>query len=190
LARSSATGSAASRRRTPEEIRAALTPLAPGERPPALIVAILLAGALGLAVAIGTATIHELHRYGGSLPGGIFLSAFLLGVAFGMARRRYWAVVTFEALLVFQMLVATISLVLSNTLPAAAFSLLALALGGVLFWKLIRVMARLQVATVIERKRQEPKAGPRGASPPLPPGAQSSAREAAIGYGLHERAEL
>lgn len=142
-------------RRSQDEIRAALTPLAPGERPPALLVATLVAGALGVAVALGTATIHELHRYGGSLAGGTFLAAFLLAVAAGMALRRYWAVVAFEALLVFQMLVATISLVLSNTLAAAAFSLLALLLGGVLFWKLVRVMARLQAAQVMDATREE-----------------------------------
>jgi len=150
LERASVPPRAASRRRSAEEIRAQLTPLGAGERPLALTLATVLAGALGVAVAVGTATIHGLHRYGGSLPGGIFLAAFLLAIAGGMAARRYWAVVAFEALLVFQLLVATISLVLSNTLAAAAYSTLAMIVGGTLFWKLVRVMARLQAPAMID----------------------------------------
>lgn len=130
------------------ELRAALVPLADGERPPALIAAIALATAVAVAVAIGTATIHDLSRHGGSIPGGVFLSCVLLALAFGMFRRRYWAVVSFEALLVFQMVVACLALVLASTIYAALASVAALALGGWLFWKLIRVMGRIQAGQI------------------------------------------
>jgi hypothetical protein len=130
-----------------------LVPLAPGERPPALIVAIVVAAGLAVAVAVGTATIHDLSRHGGSIPGGVFLSCALLVLAIGMFRGRYWAVVSFEALLVFQMVVSCLALVLATTIYAALASVAALALGGWLFWKLIRVMGRIQAGQITPEAR-------------------------------------
>jgi hypothetical protein len=146
-------GERSAREQRDAELRAALVPLADGERPPALIAAIVVATALALAVAVGTATIHDLSRHGGSVPGGVFLSGVLLALAVGMFRRRYWAVVSFEALLVFQMLVSCFSLVLAASIYAALASVVALALGGWLFWKLIRVMGRIQAAQIEPARR-------------------------------------
>jgi hypothetical protein len=125
-----------------------MLPLAEGERPPALIAAVVVAVLLAVAIALGTATIHDLSRHGGSVPGGLFLSCVLLVLAVGMFRQRYWAVVGFEALLVFQMLVCTLALVLASTVYAALACAAALGLGGWLFWKLIRVMGRIQAAQI------------------------------------------
>jgi hypothetical protein len=125
-----------------------LTPLAPGERPPALIAAVAVALVVAVAIATGTATIHDLSRHGGSIPGGVFLSAVLLVLAAGMYRRRYWAVVGFEALLVFQLVLTALALVLASTIYAALGCAIGLALGGWLFWKLIRVMGRLQAGEI------------------------------------------
>ena len=61
-----------------------------------------------------------------------------------MYRRRYWAVLAFEALLAFQILVTSLALVVASTIPAAGACLLSVGLGGWLFWKLVRVMGRLQ----------------------------------------------
>ena len=136
------------RERRDAQLRESLVPLAPGERPPALIAAIMVAVAVAVAVAIGTATIRDLSRHGGSIPGGIFLSCVLLALAAGMFRQRYWAVVGFEALLVFQMLVSTLTLVLASSVYTALASVATLALGGWLFWKLIRVMGRIQAGQI------------------------------------------
>jgi hypothetical protein len=127
-----------------EQARAELTPLAEGEWPPALTIAIVVCVLLALAVAVGTLTVHDLRRHGGSAAGGAFLALVLLALAAGMYRRRYWAVLAFEALLAFQVIVTSLALVVASTLPAAAACLLAIALGGWLFWKLVRVMGRLQ----------------------------------------------
>jgi hypothetical protein len=61
-----------------------------------------------------------------------------------MYRRRYWALLCFQALLVFQILVASLALVVAATLTAAGVCLLSIALGAWLFYKLVRVMARIQ----------------------------------------------
>ncbi len=123
---------------------APLEPLGEDERPPALRVAIAVAAALALGVIVGALTVHGLNRHGGSLPGGVFLGCVLALVAQGMYRRRYWAVLGFEALLAFQIIVTSLALVVASTLPAAGLCLLSILLGGWLFWKLVRVMGRIQ----------------------------------------------
>jgi hypothetical protein len=125
-------------------LRASLQPLREDERPPALLVAIAVCALLALAVIVGAMTVQHLSRHGGSLPGGVFLAGVLLLLAQGMYRRRYWAVLGFEALLAFQVIVTSLALVVASTILAAAVCLLSVGLGGWLFWKLIRVMGRMQ----------------------------------------------
>ncbi|HEY2180719.1 MAG TPA: hypothetical protein VGH09_03505 [Solirubrobacteraceae bacterium] len=124
--------------------RDALRPLGPGERPPALRVAIAVCVALAIAVVVGAATVHDLSRHGGSLPGAALLALVLVALAQGMYRQRYWAVLSFEALLAFQIIVTSLALVVASTLLAAAVCLVSVGLGGWLFWKLVRVMGRIQ----------------------------------------------
>ncbi len=127
-----------------EEVRAALTPLGQDERPPALLVAIAVCVVLALAVVAGAATVHDLARHGGSLPGAAFLALVLGLLAQGMYRQRYWAVLGFEGLLAFQILVTSLALVVASTIAAAAVCVLGIGLAGWLFWKLVRVMGRIQ----------------------------------------------
>jgi hypothetical protein len=135
-----------------ELARAALVPLADGERPPALLVAIAVCVVLAVAVLIGGLTIRNLSSHGGSLPGAIFLTAILSALALGMYRRRYFAVLGFEALLAFQIIVTSLALVVAETLVAAGACLLAICLGGWLFWKLVRVMGRIQAGEHQDRR--------------------------------------
>jgi hypothetical protein len=121
-----------------EPIRPPLEPLAAGERPPALLIAVAVCALLAVGVLIGGLTIHDLARRGGSLPGAIFLALVLGGLALGMYRRRYMAVLGFEALLTFQILVSSLALV-----------------AGWLFWKLIRVMGRIQAGEHRDRTSAE-----------------------------------
>jgi hypothetical protein len=127
-------------------LRATLEPLREDERPPALLVAIAVCVLLALAVIIGAATVQHLSRHGGSLPGGAFLAIVLLLLAQGMYKRRYWSVLGFEALLAFQIIVTSLALVVASTIAAAAICVLSVGLGGWLFWKLIRVMGRIQAS--------------------------------------------
>jgi hypothetical protein len=121
-----------------------LEPLGEGERPPALLIAVGVCVLLALGVVAGAATIHDLSRHGGSVPGAVLLAGVLGLLAQGMYRRRYWAVLGFEALLAFQILVTSLALVVASTIAAAGLCLLGIVLGGLLFWKLVRVMGRIQ----------------------------------------------
>jgi hypothetical protein len=119
-------------------------PLAEDERPTPLLVAVAVCALLAAGVIVGALTVRDLSRHGGSLPGAIFLAGLLGSLALGMYRRRYWAVLGFEALLAFQILVTSLALVVASTLLAAAACLLSIGLAGWLFWKLVRVMGRIQ----------------------------------------------
>jgi hypothetical protein len=126
------------------EARAALEPFGEHERPRPLLVAVAVCLLLAVGVLIGALTDNHLSSKGGSLPGAIFLAAIFLALAQGMYRRRYFAVLAFEALLAFQVLVTSLALVVASTILAAAVCLLSVGLGGWLFWKLVRVMGRIQ----------------------------------------------
>jgi hypothetical protein len=124
--------------------RAELEPLGEDERPRALLAAVAVSALLAVAVLVGGLTVHNLSSHGGSLPGALFLSAVFALLAVGMYRRRYLAVLGFEALLAFQVIVTSLALVVAATIKAAVFCVLAIGLGGWLFWKLVRVMGRIQ----------------------------------------------
>jgi hypothetical protein len=126
------------------QARASLQPLAAGERPPALLIAVGVSALLAAGVLVGGLTVRDLASHGGSLAGAIFLATILMLLAIGMYGRRYLAVLAFEALLAFQLTVASLALVVASTLAAAGGCVLAVGLGGWLFWKLVRVMGRIQ----------------------------------------------
>ena len=143
-ARAPASGSGELGGRRERPAPAPLEPLDEGERPAALFVAIGVSVVLAIAVLVGGLTVHDLSRHGGSLPGAIFIAAILVLLALGMYRRRYMAVLGFEALLTFQIIATSLALLLASSIVTAAISLLAILLGGWLFWKLIRIMGRIQ----------------------------------------------
>ena len=134
-----------------ELARAALSPLAEGEWPTALVIAVAVAVLLAVGVIAGALSVHELRRHGGSVPGALLLAGVLGMLAGGMYRRRYWAVLGFEALLAFQIVVTSLALVVASTWLAAGLCVLSILLGGWLFWKLVRVMGRIQAGEAQER---------------------------------------
>ncbi len=137
-----------------EQLRAELEPLAPGERPQTLIVASVVSAVVAVAVLVGATTTHDLSSHGGSLYGGLFLAGVLALLAGGMYNLRYWAVLGFEGLLAFQIIVSCLALTVVSSLVVAIVLLVVVVLAGWLFWKLVRVMGRLQVTEM--RRRSAP----------------------------------
>ena len=127
------------------EIRAALAPLAPGERPTPITIAALVATALALANLIAMAAGATVHGHRASVPATVVFCAVLLTLAVGLWRVRYWAIVVFEALLAFAIIVFSLFLLLAGNLLAAAICVAVIGFGGWLFWALIRPMARVQL---------------------------------------------
>jgi len=128
-----------------EAVRAELEPLKPGERPPALIAAVIVAAALGIAnVALYAAGV-DVRGKAPSAAGAIAFAALMGAAAWGMWNLRYWAVLGFQALLAVTIIIAALSLAVASNLTAVALCLVIVVPGGWLFWKLVRVLARLQM---------------------------------------------
>jgi hypothetical protein len=125
-----------------ETARAALSPLAPGERPRALLVAVAVTGLSGAGNAIAYAAGAKI---GGHHPGAgvLAFSAAAGALSVGMWMRRYLAVLAFEALLALIVLLFSLFLVEAGNIEGAVLCVGVILAGAWLFWKLVRVMGRL-----------------------------------------------
>ena len=126
-----------------EALRAALVPLGPDERPPALRVAIGVALALALANLVAFLLGADVPG-SGSRTGGLLFVAVMLVAAWGMWQRRYWAVLGFAALLALITVAFSLLLLIASNVLAVVVCLAFAIAAGWLFWKLIRVMGRMQ----------------------------------------------
>jgi hypothetical protein len=138
--------------------RAALVPLAPGERPrpvtaAAILAALIAAGNLALIVAG--------WEVDGERPvlGGLIFTAVMSAAAIGMWTVRYWAVLGFQVLLGVSLVIALLGLLRASNLAAVLVCLAVIALTGPLFWLLIRSMARIQMPRRPPRQRADPPVG-------------------------------
>ena len=128
-----------------QAVRDSLEPLEPGERPVPVTIAAVVA--LGLAVAnIGLLVGgYKVSGQGNQVPGAIIFAVLMLAAAGGMWQSKYWAVLGFEALLAVALLVFALLLLKASSVLGVIIPLAVLALGGWLFYKLIRSMARIQM---------------------------------------------
>jgi hypothetical protein len=133
--------------------RAALQPLAPGERPLAVTLAALLAAVLGLANVVLLIAGYEVDDNGQSAVGALIFAALMAAAAIGMWQCRYWAVLGFEALLGIAIVFAAMSLLVASNLAAVLLCVAIVAIASPLFWFLIRAMARIQLPS---RRPHEP----------------------------------
>ena len=128
-------------------VRAALTPLAPGERPWPLIVGAALAALSGLVQLILFLVGVRLKTTGLKASAGqtIVFAVLMLICAGGMWQLRYWAVLGFMALLAILILFAVGSLIKVSSLLGGLIALAIVLAGGYLFFKLVRVLSRIQM---------------------------------------------
>jgi hypothetical protein len=127
-----------------EAARAALVPLAPGERPWPVALSAVLAALFAVANVILVLAGWEVD---GRRPiaSGLIFAAVMLAAAVGMWRLKYWAVLGWEVLLGVTFIGAMLSLLRAGNVEGALLSVVVMALTGPLFWLLIRQMARIQM---------------------------------------------
>lgn len=78
--------------------------------------------------------------------GPLLLSALMVAIAVGMWRARYWAVLGLQALLAITLLYVSLFVLLNASLVEAIGLFAAVLLpAGVLFWFLVKAMARIQM---------------------------------------------
>jgi hypothetical protein len=136
------------------EIRATLTPYEPGERPWIIVVCSLLACGLGLGELIAWlagATIGGKHPAAGGIVA--FTVVFVIcGV--GMWQMWYGAVLGFMALMAIVSVLFTLFLIEASNVWSAVVALVIIAVSGYLFFKLVRVLSRIQMPRSPERDPQ------------------------------------
>ena len=136
-----------------EAARAALKPLAPGERPLAVTLAAILAALLGVGNVALLLSGYEVENAGQSSAGALIFAGLMAAAAIGMWQCRYWAVLGFEALLGIAIVFAALSLLVASNVVAVLLCVAIVAVSGPLFWFLIRAMARIQLPS---RRPQDP----------------------------------
>jgi hypothetical protein len=140
-----------------DEIRANLVPLAPGERPPVVTLAAIIAFVFAAANAVAGLTGNDISSEAGDPSVATAVTTALLLVAgFGMLKRQYWAVLGFETILGLQIVFFSLYLIGVQSLVGAIVPLVAIGLLGWLFWKLVGAMARLQMPKRSELPPREP----------------------------------
>ena len=90
---------------------------------------------------------RDFLKTGALAAGGLVIAFAVLmgGAALGMWLGVYWAVLLFQALLGITIVIAALSLLVASNVAAVALCAAIVGLGGWLFWKLIRAMARMQM---------------------------------------------
>jgi thiamine-phosphate pyrophosphorylase len=124
------------------EIQSTLEPIAPDERPAPLLVAVAVAVLLGVVNLVLAVTGHSGKGGAGTL---VVYCALMFAAAFGMWTKRYLAVLLFQILLAILVVFFFLFLLRASSVGDVALSLAIILPAGWLFWKLVRVLARLQV---------------------------------------------
>jgi hypothetical protein len=128
-------------------VRASLQPLAPGERPWPLKIGALLAVLVGAGdlidvIAGGRITVGRSHA---GVAGIVVFSILLLLCAIGMWQLRYWAVLSFQAILAIVIMIFSLLLIRASSVLGLVIGVVVVGGGGVLFYKLVRTLSRIQI---------------------------------------------
>jgi membrane glycosyltransferase len=132
------------------EARAQLEPLEPGERPVAVTVGAIVSGVLAaiftVSAVLAVAGVDASGRDIRPAPIIVFALVFV-AMTVGMWRSRYWAVLGFQTLLLLTLVASALGLVRVETIPQAIATVALLLGSGLLFFFMIRAMARIQMPT-------------------------------------------
>ena len=128
-------------------VRATLTPLRAGERPWVITVGAALAALSGLVQLVLFLVGTKLKTTGLKASAGqtIAFAVLMLICAAGMWQMRYWAVLGFLALLAILIVFAFGALIKASSVLGLLIALVIVVAGGYLFFKLIRVLSRIQM---------------------------------------------
>ena len=127
------------------EARANLKPLAPGERPMAIQVSALVAAILGLANLVAWLAGDKIGGKHPAAGGIVIFSAVMLACAVGLWKMWYGAVLGFMALLAIIGTLFSLYLVEASNVLGFIVAPVIIVAAGYLFFKLVRVLSRIQM---------------------------------------------
>jgi hypothetical protein len=132
-----------------EAVRQSLEPLAPGERPRVVTVGAIFSLVVALIFWVSAGVAAMGAEVNGQQPNvaQLVATALLMSIMFlGLWQAKYWAVLGFQMLLVLLILAGVLGIVATATtlVEIVATSLLVVGLS-LMFWHMVRAMARIQM---------------------------------------------
>jgi hypothetical protein len=133
--------------------REALEPLHEDERPGIVTAAAIISAALVLLSAVGYALWDVLRDDARPPFSGVAVFVVLFGVmTWGLWRARYWAVLGFQTVLVFALVLSSLALITATTVLEAVGDIAIMAVSGYLFYRMVKAMARIQMPDRLPRE--------------------------------------
>ena len=125
--------------------RERLVPLERGERPIVVTGGAVIATGMGLSTIVLFALGVEVQGSEARSPGTLVYAALMLSMATGMWLARYWAVLGFQTLLAFGIVIWSLLLTKAETVLGALLATGLIAAMGAMFWFLVKALARIQM---------------------------------------------
>ena len=125
--------------------REALVPLEEGERPLVVTIAAVIATGMAVSTVVLFAIGVEVQGSEARNPGTLVYAALMTAMAIGLWRARYWAVLGFQTLLVFLIVIWSWLLTTAESIIAALLATGIVALAGTMFWFMVKALARIQM---------------------------------------------
>jgi hypothetical protein len=122
-----------------------LVPLEHGERPRVVTVGAVIATAMAVSTVVLFAAGVEVQGSDARTPGTIVYAGLMGAMAVGMWLARYWAVLGFQTLLAFAIVIWSLLLIKAESILGALLALAVIAAAGTMFWFLVKAMARIQM---------------------------------------------
>jgi hypothetical protein len=135
--------------------REALQPLREGERPRAVTVGAIASTLMAAVVSVSAVLVLVGVEVDNDQPDAfpvLAMALVLAAMAYGLWRARYWAVLGFQTLLLLLILTSAGGLVLASSVLQGAGTALLLLGAGVLFWFMVKAMARVQMPQRLPRE--------------------------------------
>jgi hypothetical protein len=127
------------------EARAALEPLAPGERPRAVTIGAVVTFIAATINIVSYAAGEKIQGQRPAFLGILFFTVLMYAMAWGLWKARYWAVLGLEGLLGILLVIFTLFALRLESVTDLLISLGVLLPCGALFWFLVKAMARIQM---------------------------------------------
>jgi hypothetical protein len=133
-------------RRSKDDVaREHLVPLEEGERPRVVTIGAVIATGMAASTIVLFALGVEAQGSDARTPGTLVYAGLMGAMAIGMWRARYWAVLGFQTLLAFAIVIWSLLLVKAETVLGALLAVSIIAAAGTMFWFLVKALARIQM---------------------------------------------
>jgi len=125
--------------------RERLVPLAEGERPRVVTIGAVIATGMAVSTIVLFALGVEAQGSDARTPGTLVYAGLMGAMAIGMWRARYWAVLGFQTLLAFAIVIWSLLLMKAESVWGVLLALAIIAAAGTMFWFLVKALARIQM---------------------------------------------